>query len=71
MKSIVTVAVKSANAVATKSLMIMMQQEATRIRPIVTLAVIINNVRREDQSYHWQNMNKQRPENSVTEMKMN
>jgi hypothetical protein len=50
MKSIVMVAVKSANAAATKSLMIMMQQEATRIRPIVTLAVIINNVRREDQS---------------------
>jgi hypothetical protein len=30
--------------------LMMMQQEATRIRPIITLAVIINNVRREDQS---------------------
>jgi hypothetical protein len=30
--------------------LMMMQQEATRIRPIITLAVIINDVRREDQS---------------------
>jgi hypothetical protein len=30
--------------------LMMTQQEATRIRPIVTLAVIINDVRREDQS---------------------
>jgi hypothetical protein len=42
------VAVKSANAAATKSLMIMMQQEATRIRPIVTLAVIIKMLDSED-----------------------
>jgi hypothetical protein len=30
--------------------LMMMQQEATRITPIVPLAVIINNIRREDQS---------------------
>jgi hypothetical protein len=30
--------------------MMMTWQEATRIRPIVTLAVTINDIRREDQS---------------------
>jgi hypothetical protein len=30
--------------------LMMMQQEATTIRPIITLAVIINDIRREDQS---------------------